>query len=57
MALGEEVGKQMLAACGIATGSACALATEKNGAQDRAGQTAIRIEKELIVPRELSLDD
>ena len=57
MALGEEVGKQMLAACGVATGCACAVATEKNGAQDRTGQIASRIEKKLVVPRELSLDD
>lgn len=57
MALGEEVGKQMLAASGVATGCACAVATEKNGAQDRTGQIASRIEKKLVVPRELSLDD
>lgn len=44
-------------ACEVATGCACAVATEKNGAQDRTGQIAIRIEKELIVPRELSLGD
>ena len=36
-------------ACGVATGCACAVATEKNGAQDRTGQTAIRIEKELFL--------
>ena len=38
--------EQMLVVCGVATCCACAVVTEKKGAQDRTGQISIRTEKE-----------